>query len=136
MNNYFIIDCERGNLDYVKSFVENGGDISIDDHECMVAASTYGHFEVVKYLVENGADVHSNDDYALIHFSMLGNLEAVKFLLEKGADACSQDFNALDCANEYACLGYQVYPTIVKLLVQHGADIKRVSPNVRRMICM
>jgi ankyrin repeat protein len=47
--------CENGHLDVVKFLVENGADITVDNHYCVKWASERGHLQVVKFLVENVA---------------------------------------------------------------------------------
>ncbi len=136
----FINAARRGNLEQVKSFLEQlkkeGKDINdikvnANNSHCetsaLIEASYYGHLEVVKFLVENGANVNNNvaysagnskKDTALISASANGHLEVVKYLVENGASVNNGPHNALAMAAEEGHLA------VVRYLVSQGADVK------------
>ena len=95
------IAISENNLDKVKTYFEEGGDIheiedtSMADTRCnpLHYAVLHLRLEIVKYLVENGADVnktHSRNGYAPLHFAAKSSnrniaLRIVTYLVEKGA---------------------------------------------------
>ncbi|TPX38093.1 hypothetical protein SmJEL517_g00123 [Synchytrium microbalum] len=85
------IATNSGNVDSVKTVLENGGkdDINLvhDDGEtCLVNAAKAGYFDIVKALVEGGADVDltTTDGMTPLHAACSqSNVEVIKYLLEK-----------------------------------------------------
>ena len=65
-NQEFIEATKAGDLEKVKTLVEQGADIHVNNDFAFRLASQNGHLKVVKYLVEQGADIHTNNDYAFI----------------------------------------------------------------------
>lgn len=121
----------NGNLDIVKSLLEQGLDINVKDSNnetALILACIYGHFDIVKYLVEQEADINHSDIYGntpLMHASrsyqnddyrskcgyysgrdLLGrqHIEIIQYLLEQGAHLNAKDKNgqtALDIAKKW-----------------------------------
>jgi len=87
--------------------------------DCVAAAASHGHLEVVKLLLENGAAGES----ALQEAARRCDLEVTKFLVENGVNVNSKgDFRTtLECAVD----GGDV--EVVRLLLDHGADVKAQS---------
>ena len=96
------IAISENNLDKVKTYFEEGGDIheiedtSSADTRCnpLHYAVLHTRLEIVKYLVEKGADVnkmHSRNGYAPLHFAAKSSRSnnvakwIVKYLVENGA---------------------------------------------------
>ena len=53
----------NGDLDFVKSYVEQGGDVNKRDKKGstpLMIASFYGRLEIVKFLIENFSDINEN----------------------------------------------------------------------------
>ena len=74
------ITIEGGNLNYVRTLVEDGVDITANNNQAVQLASSNGHLEVVKYLVSQGADITANNNQAVQLASSNGYLEVVKYL--------------------------------------------------------
>jgi ankyrin repeat protein len=92
-----LLTCaERGQLDKVKYFVEQGADIHDNDDEALIMSIMHNKFDVVEYLIEHGANIHARDESALWLSVVFGNLRMVKYLVEHGADVHTDDENALD----------------------------------------
>ena len=120
----------EGNIDGVKSIVENGGDIDIGDGEgnsVLMIASSLGHIEIVEYLANAGLDINAVNEWsqtAVMGAAGGGHLEVVKYLADNGADINHEDnfqFSALKLASENGHL------EVVKYLVINGVNINSQS---------
>ncbi|MBO4405220.1 MAG: ankyrin repeat domain-containing protein [Alphaproteobacteria bacterium] len=86
-----------GNVNIVKSLVENGADVDYKEKYGgfpLMSATQKGNFNVVKYLVEHGAKLNEQSKYAgspLMRAASSGYADIVKYLIEKGADVNAQD---------------------------------------------
>lgn len=88
----------KGNIEVVKSLIENGADTNLEDHNKLTplhVACFRGHKEIVEKLIENQADVNVKiTEESPLHLASLKNHhEIVKLLLEKGADIEAKDKN-------------------------------------------
>jgi|GEM_PF-5397758 len=87
----------EGNLDAIKSLVDQGADVNIKDKDDLTPlhnAVKKGHVEVVKYLVSQGANVHawSERGSTPINIAIYNpNLEIAEFLFSKGARVFSDE---------------------------------------------
>ena len=117
LDNNLITASKEGNLEEVKSAIDEGANVHAYDDYALRYASRSGHLEIVKFLVENGANIHADDDYALRWASTKGHLETVKYLVKHGADIHAHDDYALGFASAYGHL------EVVKYLVENGANI-------------
>jgi len=134
-------DIRNNNLNKIKTYVEQGGDIHMirdptEDHtedrdlffgpytgyNPLQYACVKNKPEIVKYLVDKGANVNSQDEVGStpLHYSAESSLEIVKYLVNKGAYVNAQNNNdetPLHLAIEKTSL------EIVKYLVDKGADV-------------
>ena len=127
------VAAHTGDLEVIKSLVEKGVDVHIDNdyafrYACQNGhfeivkfltdtgikndilnigfcwASQMGHFKIVKFLFQKGADIHANDDYAILFTAEQGHFEIVKFLLEKGSNISLVPEKDRDKTNRYIAL--------------------------------
>ena len=78
----FINAARNGNLEIVKEYLENKGNVHAQEDYALRNASYYGHTETVRLLLEWKADVHAMDDDALRWASYNGYTETVRVLME------------------------------------------------------
>lgn len=85
--------ARTGNLQAIKRYIEEGGDINALDNgfrlSAMAWSALHGQTEVVQFLIKNGVDVNlKNGDGAtpLHSAAFLGRVDVAKLLLENGAD--------------------------------------------------
>lgn len=110
---------ERGRLDVLQLFVENGADVNqvCNGVPLIGYAVQFGSKTILEYLIEQGADINAATEEghvtALMGAVQAGYIESVKILLAAGADKSIEDDDgrtALDYAKEYD------YKTIIGLL--------------------
>ena len=120
---------ENGQVDAVRSLLDNGSDIDELDSNgqtALTVASKYGKPQVAKLLIERGADVNSRSASGwtpMHHASKRGHLVIAQLLLDRNVDLNARQRDqrtALDLASYYGHL------EIAKVLLEHGAN-----PNVR-----
>ena len=109
----FITAAEKGNLNRVKKYLENKGNVHAQEDEALREASWKGHTEIVRLLLEWEADVHAKDDAALRWASGYGHTEIVRLLLEHEAKVHARDDYALRLASAKG------YTEIVRVLMEH-----------------
>ena len=121
----FLDACHDGNLDIVKQYIEQGGDISVktsNGNDGFSRAIYRGNLEVAEYLLEQGADINTtgNTGKTPLHRAIYrGNYDSVKFLIAKGAKLDLQDQGgntALHYAAKYN------YPNVTQALLLADAD--------------
>ena len=85
--------ARTGNLQAIKRYIEEGGDINALDNGFRLSAMSWGALhgqtEIVQLLIENGVDVNikSGDGATPLHSAaFLGRVDVAKLLLENGAD--------------------------------------------------
>ena len=85
--------ARTGNLQAIKRYIEEGGDINALDNGFRLSAMSWGALhgqtEIVQFLIKNGADVNikSGDGATPLHSAaFLGRIDVAKLLLENGAD--------------------------------------------------
>ena len=90
--------ARTGNLQAIKRYIEEGGDINALDNGFRLSAlswgALHGQAEVVQFLIKNGADVNikSGDGATPLHSAaFLGRVDVAKLLLENGADIKARD---------------------------------------------
>jgi len=89
----FIKACRKGDLDLVKSLLQNKADINCKNDRGIVNASYSGNLELVKFLIENKADILNRENKSLVEACDQGHLEIAKFLIENKADIRVQEFS-------------------------------------------
>ncbi|MCI0550470.1 MAG: ankyrin repeat domain-containing protein [Anaerolineae bacterium] len=88
-----------GNLDAIKSLLEEGADVNkkgATGTTALIAASTAGHIEIVKFLLQNNADLQVGDHL---------NRTALAMALHNN------------------------HPEVAQVLIDHGADINAIMAN-------
>lgn len=122
----FFDACHDGELEVVKQYIQQGGDIharTSNGNDGFSRAIYRGNLEVAEYLLDHGADINSvnNKGKTPLHRAIYrGNSGAIKFLIDKGADLNIQDQNG-DTPLHYAAK-YN-YPIIAESLIEKGAAI-------------
>jgi len=122
--------CINGDIEKIKSLVDQGFGLGKMIDYLLLIASKNGHFPIVKYLIEQGADIHTNDDQALRLASENGHLPIVQYLVEKGANIRAKYDESLRVASEKGHL------PIVQYLAEKGADIHAKDDEALRFASM
>lgn len=120
----FLQAAFRGELDSVRRYVEEGGDINTTNKAgmsgLMLAIWESGHWEVTRYLLENGIDPgirqKSSGWRALTFAAVNGHAAILRTLFEHGDRLEAADWKALHFAVQYRSLD------TVAVLLEHGAD--------------
>lgn len=122
----FLEACREKNLEYIKKYLDAGGNIETRDFggwTALIYASAHGHKDIVGFLLERGADIEAHDhggSTALMVASEHGQLDVVKFLLNRKANIETQTNNgqtALMIASR------NNHKNVAKLLLDRGANI-------------
>uniref|UniRef100_A0A0D9VG41 Uncharacterized protein n=1 Tax=Leersia perrieri TaxID=77586 RepID=A0A0D9VG41_9ORYZ len=120
----------RGSLPVCQYLVEElGVDVNaVEDRgeTALTFAINFGKAEILRYLLDHGADTEklNNDGLTVLHFAAgEGKCEMVEILLSKGAyiDSLTTGGTALHCA------AYNGRDSVVKILLDHHADHKKVA---------
>lgn len=122
--------AEQGNLQAVKSLVEQGANIEQRDlrqRTALMAATHENRVDVARYLIERGADVNAKDnmqDSPYLYSGARGLQDILLLTLKNGAD--------LKSTNRYG--GTALIPaaerghvTTVKTLIDAGVDVNHVN---------
>lgn len=56
---YFEIIADKGNLDIIKLFVENGANINIDNNYILYTCAYNKYYNCLDYLINNGANIEN-----------------------------------------------------------------------------
>ena len=134
-------DVNRGDIDAVKEFLDQGGNVNLQDEPGMtplhhaVNSNWKGkNFEIVKLLIERGADAKAIDDTHHTPLHLASNKETAELLIDSGADVNAKTqrtgetplYAAARNAAQGASKSYEVYLNLTKLLIAKGAD-----PNLK-----
>ena len=134
-------DVNRGDIDAVKEFLDQGGNVNLQDEPGMtplhhaVNSNWKGkNFEIVNLLIERGADAKAIDDTHHTPLHLASNKETAELLIDSGADVNAKTqrtgetplYAAARNAAQGASKSYDVYLNLTKLLIAKGAD-----PNVK-----
>jgi ankyrin repeat protein len=124
--------AEEGNIDIVRSLLEQGMDINGRNakHQTPLDRAAHkGNVDVVRLLIERGAEVDSRDDLGwtpLHKASYSGQLEVSRVLVDHGANVNARErdhYTPIHLSAEQGHLG------IVKLLLERGADIHALNSD-------
>lgn len=123
---------QKNNVDTVKALIEQGADINIRNNNqdnVLLYAGAEGLLEILQLAIETGADTTLTNRFggtALIPASDRGHVDIVEELLINS----DTDVNHLNNLHWTALLeaiilgdGGEKYQQIVRLLVEHGADV-------------
>ena len=134
-------DVNRGDIEAVKEFLDQGGNVNLQDEPGMtplhhaVNSNWEGkNFEIVKLLIERGADAKAIDDTHHTPLHLASKKETAELLIDSGADVNAKTqrtgetplYAAARNAAQGASKSYDVYLNLTKLLIAKGAD-----PNVK-----
>ena len=134
-------DVNRGDIDAVKEFLDQGGNVNLQDEPGMtplhhaVNSNWKGkNFEIVNLLIERGADAKAIDDTHHTPLHLASNKETAELLIDSGADVNAKTqrtgetplYAAARNAAQGASKSYDVYLNLTKLLIAKGAN-----PNVK-----
>jgi ankyrin repeat protein len=96
------------------------------------SALAYSKIEIAKYLISLGADI-SYQDYDGLYYAVHNNeIDGLKFALSLGIDVNLKNGILLNTAVFTANNAKDV--TIVKLLLENGADINLITENVLQVV--
>ncbi|TXC08092.1 hypothetical protein FocTR4_00002496 [Fusarium oxysporum f. sp. cubense] len=137
-NTPLILAISMGDLGMVKLLIEHGA--TIDKREAppdegwsrtpLNVAADWSQPDIVQYLLEKGADPNArdSDDIPVIGAAVDGgHTNMVKWLVEASAEVNVTYFEAKSTPLHEAT----AYPEMVRLLLQHGADISKVNAYSR-----
>ena len=134
-------DVNRGDLNAVKEFLDQGGNVNLQDepgttplHHAVNSNWKGKNFEIVKLLIERGADAKAIDDTHHTPLHLASNKETAELLIDSGADVNAKTqrtgetplYAAARNAAQGASKSFEVYLSLTKLLIAKGAD-----PNVK-----
>ena len=126
--------ARRGDLDTIKKFVEEGGDLN--EIESIFGtplhnAIAYGQFEAVKLLVEEGADVNQknpSDGGSTVMSAVFNSFpEILKYLLENNANRNTTDKKGMSALNLLGIPWQEM--TVVYMIVESVIRSQEPSPE-------
>ncbi len=130
-----------GNIDAVKEFLDQGGNVNLQDEPGMtplhhaVNSNWKGkNFEIVKLLIDRGANAKAIDDTHHTPLHLASNKETAELLIDSGAAVNAKTqrtgetplYAAARNAAQGGSKSYDVYLSLTKLLIAKGAD-----PNMK-----
>jgi len=120
---------KSGNLEKVKIFLQGNKDLMNQKDQQgktpLHHAIETGHDHIAKYLIVQGADLDLKDENndSLLHYAaFMGSLEIADMLLKKGVTSINEGDKENMTPLHLSC--ERGHPEIVKLLLDHGADIE------------
>ena len=128
----------RGNLAAVKKFLDQGGNVNLQDepgmtplHHAVNDDWKGSHLEMIKLLIDKGANVKAIDDTHHTPLHLASNKETAELLIAAGADVNARTkrtgetslFSAAHGAAQGASKSYEMYLDLTKLLLARGADV-------------
>jgi ankyrin repeat protein len=118
VNSTFIIACETGNLQLVRSmlYYQNCNIHERTDYALRIA-SRMNHRDIVKILLENNANFNIFKNHTLRYACKYGNIDIVELLIKKGANLHA--YNNKPLINAFN----NNHLAVVKLLTCNGVDI-------------
>ena len=126
---------EDGNLDELKNFIKNGGNINtVHDNKSLLHFAIdnceNNYFEVIELLINNGADVNSHESYMKetplhrICARTKPKIDVAKLLLDRGTNVNAENISGKTPVF-YCNFSYSI--ELLNLLVKYGADIKHTD---------
>ena len=126
---------EKGNLEELKIFIENGGDVNgkYDDKSLLHFAidnCEKNYFEVIEFLINKEADINSHQSYMeetplhRICARVKPKIEVVELLLNRGSKVDAENISGKTPVF-YCNFSYSV--ELLNLLVKFGADVKHTD---------
>jgi len=128
---------KEGNLDELKSFIENGGNVNAKYNERDLlhfaidnCENENNYFKVIEILINNGADIDNNQSYFneiplhRICARVKPKMDVVTLLLERGSKVNAENISGKTPVF-YCNFSYSV--ELLNLLVKYGADIKHTD---------
>lgn len=82
----FLDACRLGWIDDVQEYINQGGDVQVDDNMGLFNAINRGEYEIAKLLIKNGADINADEGFALRDSAAFADNDTFRFFLDKGAD--------------------------------------------------
>ena len=134
-------DVNSGDLNAVKEFLDQGGNVNLQDepgmtplHHAVNSDWKGKNFEMVKLLIDRGANAKAIDDTHHTPLHLASNKETAELLIDAGAEVNAKTkrtgetplYAAARNAAQGASKSYDVYLSLTKLLIAKGAD-----PNVK-----
>ena len=131
-------DVSRGDVDAVKKFLDQGGNVNLQDepgmtplHHAVNSDWKGKNFEMVKLLIDRGANAEAIDDTHHTPLHMASNAAVAGLLIDAGADVNAKTksegetllFSAAWSAAQGARKSHQMYLDLTKLLLAKGADV-------------
>ena len=120
--------CRSGNVEAVKLLQSHGVELAPHRAECMLVACEYGRPKLAEWLLEQGASVDATNTWdkekksPMYGACMNGRVEVAQLLLQRGAKV---EPSLLPMLWKDGVLG------ILKLLVEHGADMHTIDSRGR-----
>jgi ankyrin repeat protein len=139
--NAVVAAAEAGDLNTLRVLLDHDGDPDSKTHivesgseaSALMIASQMGHLDCVKLLLDRGAKLNLRTEHgnALNFAAFSDRHEIARFLLDRGIDADVpgqrvSSFRRKDTGLTpliYACLSERNDPTLVKWLIERGADV-------------
>jgi ankyrin repeat protein len=139
--NAVVAAAEGGDLNTLRALLDHGGDPDSKTHiiesgaqvSALMMASLMGHIDCVKLLLERGANVNLRTEHgnALSFAASANRHEVARLLLDRGIepDVAGQRLLSFRRGDKgltpliYAALSERNDPTLVKWLIERGADV-------------
>lgn len=126
---------KEGNLDELKTFIENGGDVNAKyDGKSLLNFAIdnceNNYFKVIEFLINNGADINgqkSNSKETPLHricARIKPKIDVVELLLDRGAKVNAENISG---KTPFFYCGFSYSVELLNLLVKYGADIKHTD---------
>eukprot|EP00734_Pompholyxophrys_sp_LG126_P000169 Pompholyxophrys_sp_v1_NODE_27_length_3750_cov_2.904465.p4 type:complete len:255 gc:universal NODE_27_length_3750_cov_2.904465:1872-2636(+) len=126
-----LIDAAKaGNLEAVRSFLENGADVNqVDENDATALhwAAANGHLAITQLLIERGTSINhaDTDSFIPLHYAVANDRNAItQLLLERGASVDHTNDIGDTPLRHAARYGH---PRIIQILLDHSAPINQAD---------
>jgi len=85
--NSFLEACANGRIHLIEKYIEEGGDLRVEQDGCLWISMVNAQFETVNFLLKHGIsfkDIAKANQNLLTHFLSKGDLYSVEFLISNG----------------------------------------------------